>query len=218
MFVMSSTKISVITWLIWKDPDAGTDWGQEEKGTTEDEIVGWHHQLNGHEFGWTLAVGDGWGGLVYWGSWGCKESDTTERLNWTELNSQNTASTPSLCSPLWTLDEMLDLFILHERKVKVKVKSLSHVRLFVTPWTVACQDPPSMELSRQQYWSGLPFLSPGDLPNPGIEPGSPTLQADALLSEPPGKPLFYMTWALISFSHVFPFLVCLCPILDNFFR
>ena len=88
---------------------------------------------------------------------------------------------------------MLDLFILHERKVKVKVKSLSRVRLFVTPWTVACQDPPSMELSRQQYWSGLPFLSPGDLPNPGIEPGSPTLQADALLSEPPGKPLFYMT-------------------------
>ena len=73
-------------------------------------------------------------------------------------------------------------------KVKVKVKSLSRVRLFVTPWTVAHQAPPSMGFSRQEYWSGLPFPSPGDLPNPGIEPRSPTFQADALTSEPPGKP------------------------------
>ena len=72
--------------------------------------------------------------------------------------------------------------------VKVKVKSLSRVRLFATPWTVAYQAPPSMEFSRQEYWSGLPFPSPEDLPNPGIEPGSPALQADALPSEPPGKP------------------------------
>ena len=71
---------------------------------------------------------------------------------------------------------------------KVKVKSLSHVRLFGTPWTVAYQAPPSMGFSRQERWSGLPFPSPGDLPNPGIEPGSPALQADTLLSEPPGKP------------------------------
>ena len=71
----------------------------------------------------------------------------------------------------------------------MKVKSLSHVQLFVTPWTVAYQDPPSMGLSRQEYWSGLPFPSPGDLPDPGIEPRSPTFQADALTSEPPGKPL-----------------------------
>ena len=74
------------SWLIGKDPDAGRDWGQEEKGTTEDEMVGWHHWLDGHEFGWTLGVGDGQGGLACWDSWGCKESDTTERLNWTELN------------------------------------------------------------------------------------------------------------------------------------
>ena len=67
------------------------------------------------------------------------------------------------------------------------MKSLSHVRLFVTPWTVAHQAPPSMEFSRQEYWSGLPFPSPGDLPNPGIEPGSPALWADALPSEPPGN-------------------------------
>ena len=68
------------------------------------------------------------------------------------------------------------------------MKSLSRVRLFVTPWTVAYQASPSTGFSRQEYWSGLPFPSPGDLPNPGIEPRSPTLEADALTSEPPGKP------------------------------
>ena len=67
------------------------------------------------------------------------------------------------------------------------MKLLSHVRLFATAWTVAYQAPPSVGFSRQEYWSGLPFLSPGDLPNPGIEPGSPTLQTDALPSELPGK-------------------------------
>ena len=72
-------------WLIGKDSDAGRDWGQEEKGTTEDEMAGWHHRLNGHEFGWTPGVGDGQGGLACWNSWGRKESDTTEQLNWTEL-------------------------------------------------------------------------------------------------------------------------------------
>ena len=71
--------------------------------------------------------------------------------------------------------------------VKVKVKSLRCVRLFATPWTPARQAPPCMGFSRQEYWSGLPFPSPGDLPNPGIEPRSPALQADALTSEPPGK-------------------------------
>ena len=73
------------SWLIWKDPDAGKDWGQE-KGTTEDEMVGWHHQLNGHGFRWTPGVGDGQGGLACCSSWGCTESDTTEQLNWTELS------------------------------------------------------------------------------------------------------------------------------------
>ena len=68
--------------------------------------------------------------------------------------------------------------------MKVKVKSLSRVRLFATPWTVAYQAPQSMEFSRQEYWSGLPSPSPGDLPSSRIEPGSPTLQADALPSEP----------------------------------
>ena len=70
----------------------------------------------------------------------------------------------------------------------IEVKSLSHVRLFATPWTVARQAPPSMEFSRQEYWSGLPFPSPRDLPDPRIEPGSPAWEADALPSEPPGDP------------------------------
>ena len=74
----------VKSWLIWKDPDAGKNWGQEEKGTTEYEMVGWHHQLNGHEFGWAPGVGVGQGGLVCCSSWGRKELDMTDWLNWTE--------------------------------------------------------------------------------------------------------------------------------------
>ena len=75
----------VKSWLIWKDPDAGKDWGQEDKGTTEDEMVGWHHRLNGHGFVWTPGVGgDGQGVLACCSSWDRKESDTTEQLNWTE--------------------------------------------------------------------------------------------------------------------------------------
>ena len=70
---------------VGKDSDAGRDCGQEEKGTTEDEMAGWHHRLNGHESEWTPGVGDGQGGLACCDSWGRKESDTTERLNWTEL-------------------------------------------------------------------------------------------------------------------------------------
>ena len=75
-----------------------------------------------------------------------------------------------------------------KRRWKVKVKSFSRVQFFATPWTVAYQVLPSMGFFRQEYWSGLPFPSPGDLPTPGIKPGSPALQADSLLSEPPGKP------------------------------
>ena len=72
-----------------------------------------------------------------------------------------------------------------------EVKSLSRVWLFATPWTVAYQDSPSMGFSRQEYWSGLPFPSPGDLPDPGIEPRSPKLEADTSTSEPPGRPMFF---------------------------
>ena len=76
----------VKSWLTGKDLDAGRDWGQEEKRTTEDEMAGWHHRLDGHDFVWTLGVGDGQGGLACCDSWGHKESDTTECLKWTELN------------------------------------------------------------------------------------------------------------------------------------
>ena len=72
------------SWLIGKDSDAGRDWGQEEKRTTEDEMAGWHHWLDGRESEWTLGVGDGQGGQACCDSWGCKELDTAERLNWTE--------------------------------------------------------------------------------------------------------------------------------------
>ena len=93
-----------------------------------------------------------------------------------------------LLKKLGSLGSVIFLSAIHSgNPLKVKVKSLSGVRLFVTPWTVAYQAPPSMGFSRQEYWSGLPFPSPGDLPNPGIEPGSPTLQADALTAGLPGK-------------------------------
>ena len=90
--------------------------------------------------------------------------------------------------------------------LKVKVKSLSLVQLFATPWTVAHQAPLSMEFSRQDYWNGLPFPSPRDLPDPGTQPGSPTLQADALPSEPQGKPILAFTGELFHFV-IFLFLV-----------
>ena len=81
---------SLATWCEelthWKRPWCWERWGQEEKGTTEDEMAGWHHWHNGRGFGWTPGVGDGQGGLVCCGSWGCKESDTTERLNWTDTD------------------------------------------------------------------------------------------------------------------------------------
>ena len=70
----------------WERPWCWEGLGQEEKGTTEDKMAGWHHRFDGHEFEWTPGVGDGQGGLACCNSWGCKESDTTERLNWTELN------------------------------------------------------------------------------------------------------------------------------------
>ena len=79
----------VKSWLIGKDSDAGRDWGQEEKGMTEDEMTGWHHRLDGHEFEWTPGVGDGQGGLACCNSWGHKESDMTEWLNWTDMIKTN---------------------------------------------------------------------------------------------------------------------------------
>ena len=90
------------SWLIGKDSDAGRDWGQEEKGTTEDELAGWHHWLDGNEFEWTPGVGDGQGSPACCDSWGCKESDTTEWLNWTELIYIHIHIYPTNLSKAWT--------------------------------------------------------------------------------------------------------------------
>ena len=120
--------------LIWKDSDAGKDWGQEEKETTEDEMVGWHHWLNGHGFGWTLGVGDGRGDLACCGSWGRKESDMTERLNWTELNWPGIEAWPwsgSVESCHWTAGEVPNLvcFLKSKRYYCPTVGKLLGIRL-----------------------------------------------------------------------------------------
>ena len=101
----------------------------------------------------------------------------------------------SLVECPWSLAPFFDwiAFLL----LKVKVKSLSHGQLFATPWTVAYEAPQSIEFSRQEYWSGLPFPSPGDFPNPGIEPRSPTLQTDALPSEPPSLLHSLYIWIIV---------------------
>ena len=83
------------SWLIGKDSDAGRDWGQEGKGMTEDEMAGWHHQLDGPEFEWTLGIGDGQGGLACCNSWGRKVLHTTERLNWTDFENIYTWTVPT---------------------------------------------------------------------------------------------------------------------------
>ena len=98
------------SWLIGKDHDAGRDWGQEEKGTTEDEMAGWHHQLDGHESEWTPGVDDGQGGLVCCDSSGHKESDMTERLNWTELTVYKMFS-QILAPSIWQSSHRWDVFI-----------------------------------------------------------------------------------------------------------
>ena len=113
------------SWLIWKDPDAGKDWRQEEKGTTEDEMVEWHYQLNGHGFGWTPGVDYGQGGVACCGSRGHKESDMTERLNWTELKRRESFSRIEVISllPIFTPT------LLNPHPCYLEFSSFSKVRL-----------------------------------------------------------------------------------------
>ena len=123
----------VKSWLIGKDSDAGRDWGQEEKGTTEDEMDGWHHSLHGRESGWTLGVGDGQGGLACYDSWGHKESETTEQLNWSDL-----AHTPWPCLSLFTLCDPMDYTvhgILHARILEWVAISFSRGSSRSRAWT-----------------------------------------------------------------------------------
>ena len=236
--------------LIWKDPDAAKDWRQEEKGTTQDEMVGWHHWLNGNEFVQAPGVGDGQGSLVWCSLWSRKETDTTEWLNrtvllgvtsWRDYDIQWRGAIWKLtplgvvslanmgqvfqfmsclycwctCSPSpytlalgswmescrnwWansrgpTLESNLDTGRKHGTGGQVVwrecsclgncsygsktqcavlgcAQSLCCIQLSVTPWTVIHQAPLPMGLSRQEYWSGVPFPSLGDLPNPGMGP------------------------------------------------
>ena len=121
------------SWLFGKDSDAGRDWGQEEKGTTEDEMAGWHHWRDGHESEWTPGVGDGQGGLACCDSWSRKEWDTTERLNWTELTTNNNKWASLSCS-------------------KPCAQSLSRVQLFTILWTVAIH---GISQARTLEWAAI---------------------------------------------------------------
>ena len=124
-------------WLIGKDPDAGEDRRQEEKGTAGDEMVEWHHLFSGHEFEQTLGDSEGQGSLECCSPWGHKELDMTEQLN-------NNNIKPFLCSVLLLL--LLSCF--------------SSVWLCAAPWTAADQAPPSLGFSRQEHWSGFLFHCP----------------------------------------------------------
>ena len=132
----------VKSWLIWKDPDAGKDWRQEEKGMTEDETVGWHHQLDGHGFGWTPGVGDGQGGLACYGSWGHKESDMTEWLNWTEkkinlIPDCNNSSIIPKKNNDWILESTLlacHMFLLYLKRDVCKLGCLPERAQFLQVW------------------------------------------------------------------------------------
>ena len=114
------------SWLIGKGPDVRKDWRWEEKGATEDEMVGWHHQLNGHGFGWTPGVSDGQGGLACCSSWGHQESDTTEWVNWTELKIKIFNVTYVLHSA-WTRIEQLYSKISQSREVMWDFSSMTEL-------------------------------------------------------------------------------------------
>ena len=126
------------SWLIGKDSDAGRGWRQEEKGTTEDEMAGWHHWLNEHEFGWTPGVGDGQGGLVCCDSWGRKESDTTEWLNWTELRGDKLlmSDIPKISHQCWQLYTalLLSLFLYPLSHFHFKESELPVSQLWLIPY------------------------------------------------------------------------------------
>ena len=111
----------VKSWFIGKNPDTGKDWRQKEKRMTEDEMVGWYHQLDGHGFGWTLGVGDGQGGLACCSPWVPRESDTwkVEQLNWTELNSVTKKNEIMPFVATWMDLEIIILSEVNQRKKQI---------------------------------------------------------------------------------------------------
>ena len=167
------------SWLIWKDPDVGKDWRWEEKGMTEDEMIGWHHRLNGHDLSKLQELvtdREPWCAAVH----GVARSQTW-LSDWTELIHSIVRVELgwyiwwwNMVDYTWPL-ESNDL-LQHSMSfgfLACMCQLLSCVRLFATPWTVACQTPPSMAFSRQEYWRGLPFPAPGDLPDPELNLGLP---------------------------------------------
>ena len=121
------------SWLIGKDSDAGRDWGQEEKGMTEDEMARWHHWLDGRESEWTPGVGDGQGGLACCDSWGCKESDTTERRNWTEHDYYEISQAKLQChTDLWNLGSLFVQEHYYHHKVKIATTKLFENSYLIT--------------------------------------------------------------------------------------
>ena len=134
----------VKSWLIGKDPDAGRDWVQEEKGMTEDEMAGWHHRLDGRESEWTLGVGDGQRGLACCNSWGLKQLETTEQLNWTELSLSKTR-TAGFWPPY------------SPYLPQVGAEDWTFIRLFSLHWLrkLLARTPSSLHLTRQSQFSLL---------------------------------------------------------------
>jgi len=156
---------------------------------TEYEMVGWHHWLNGHEFEQAPGIGNGQGGLACCRPWGCKESDRTEQLNWTEHSLNDVYLNYFSQNKFMTSDK----YFFFSFAVSMHISCFSPVQLFVTLWNIVHQTPLPMGFSRQEYWVGLPFPTPGDLPNPGIKPGSSALQAASL----PSEPLLLCSWPLV---------------------
>ena len=145
------------SWLIGKDSDAGGDWGQE-KGTTEDKVAGWHHRLNGHEFEWTLGVGDGQGGLACCDSWGRKESDTTEQLNWTKSKDPLSGVYVDLT---WLMDTFKGSVNESESKSRSVVSDSLQSHGLYSPWKSPGQNPGIGSCSLLQGIFPTQRLNPG---------------------------------------------------------
>ena len=199
--VKSDSPPHVKSWLIGKDSDAGRGWGQEEKGMTEDEMAGSHHRLDGHEFEWTLGVGDGQGGLACCDSWGRKELDTTVRLNWTELyicslpleSSSHLPpfSTPPSCyrAPVWVPESYskfpLAIYFTYVNVYKAfSVLFVKNIYLSLTAVlilvVVTCSQVVACGLNR--------FSACGILPNLGLNPRPLHWQADTQPLDHHGSP------------------------------
>ena len=142
-------------------------------------MVGWHHRLNGHEFEHILGDGEGQGSLACYSPWGHKESDTTQPPSMhTRIQTEIGVTPREVMSLPCPLSCSLNSLYLRDLIKSLSLLLFSHSVMsssFVAPWTIACQGPLSMGFSMQVYWSWLPCPSPGDLPNPGIEPVAPAL-------------------------------------------